>query len=119
MVSLSMASIAPAATATVAAITSGDKFLKIAYPQKEAMLEITVIPIHIPKIYLTERPAFFMPVVLDKDSGMLDRKMAITAAVLTAPPCIMLTPIAMDSGMPSSKEPNAMANPLPLSSDSE
>src|SRR4051794_28028500 len=119
MVSLSIASIAPAATATVAAITSGERFLKIAYPQKDAIAEMIVMPAQMPKIYLTERPDFFMPVVLDSDSGMLDKKIAIMAAVLTAPPCIILTPIAMDSGIPSSKEPNAIANPLPPSSDSE
>ena len=49
------------------------------------------------KPYAAERPAFFMPAALDKPSGRFDRKMAITATRLTAPPCSRLSPMTMDS----------------------
>jgi len=45
--------------------------------------------------------------------------MAATATALTAPPPIMVTPITIDSGTPSSRAPTAMASPLPPSSASE
>ena len=43
--------------------------------------------------------------------------MATTASTLTPPPASMVRPIAMDSGMPSSKAPTAIAVPLALAGD--
>jgi hypothetical protein len=56
-----------------------------------------------------------MPDAPDRPSGTFERKIAITATQLTAVPPIILTPITMDSGMPSSNAPTAMASPLPES----
>ena len=66
-----------------------------------------------PKTYRADRPASFIPAELDKPSGRFDKKMAATVATLTAPPCRTLNPIAIDSGMPSSSAPSAIATPLP------
>lgn len=46
---------------------------------------------HTPNIYFADLPFFFIAEVLEKLSGIFERKMAITAAVLTAPPAIILT----------------------------
>ncbi len=73
---------------------------------------------HMPKIELKLHPAFFIPAVLDKPSGILEINMATTVAMLTAPPVIMVNPIAMDSGIPSITEPTAIAMLL-LSDDSD
>ncbi len=45
--------------------------------------------------------------------------MAATATVLTTPPFSIDRPITIDSGMPSSRAPTAIARPLPLSSASD
>jgi hypothetical protein len=50
IVSLSIASMAPAATAIVAAMTSGDNPLKMVYPQNDASPDIRVIPSQTPKM---------------------------------------------------------------------
>src|SRR5512140_552272 len=88
-----MARMAPAATAVVAATSSGETPRNSVYPTHAAMPEAIVIAIHTPNTYSAERPAFFMPAALDRPSGMLERKIAITATRLTAPPCSSLSPI--------------------------
>ena len=45
----------------------------------------------------------------DNDSGTFDRNTAATTAALTAPPLSRLTPIATDSGTPSSSAPTTIA----------
>lgn len=70
------------------------------------------MPIHRLKTYVAERPAFRMPAALESPSGTLDKKIAITATKLTTGPPIMLTPITIDSGIPSSRAPTAIAIPL-------
>src|SRR4051812_9968247 len=77
------------------------------------------MPPHSPKTYRGVRPAFLMPAELESPSEMLDRKMAVTATQLTAPPLSRLSPMTTDSGTPSSSDPTAMARPLPLSSASD
>src|ERR1051326_6015388 len=99
IVSASMARIAPAATAVVAAITSTEKLLKSTYPRYDANAEMTAIAVHTPKTYFGERCAFFIPDELDSASGMFEIKIAATVTALTAPPLIMLTPIAIDVRM--------------------
>src|SRR4051794_16585765 len=101
MVSESIAKIAPAATAVVAAMTSALKRLKITNPQSDAIPQITAMMLQRVKTYDAGLLAFFIPAALDSPSGMFERKMAITATVLTTPDLIILTPITIDSGMPS------------------
>src|SRR3954462_10608211 len=119
MVSTSIDKIAPAATAMVAAITLALKCRKAVYPTNAAIPEITAIAPHTPNTYLRERPACFIPAELESPSGTFERKTAATVTRLTAPPEIMLTPMAIDSGIPSSKAPTAIANPLPSLSCSD
>src|SRR5206468_3290418 len=107
IVSESIARMAPAATAVVAAITSGENLLKTEYPTTDATDEIIAIPAQTPKTYPAERPAFFIPAELDNPSGRLDKKIAATATIPTEPPPISVTPMAIDSGMPSINAPNA------------
>lgn len=45
-------------------------------------------------------------------SARFDRKMAMAATMLTAPPCSRLKPMTIDSGMPSISAPTAMTVPL-------
>ena len=62
-------------------------------------------------MYLTECPAARMPVAEDNPSGRLDSATAAMNARLGAPPCRKVTPIAADSGIPSSSAPSASAVP--------
>ncbi|MES1182955.1 MAG: hypothetical protein ABUL60_04020 [Myxococcales bacterium] len=55
-----------------------------------------------------------MPAALLEPSGTLLRKVAMTATMLTAPPFINESPITIDSGLPSSRAPTAIASPLPF-----
>ena len=57
-----------------------------------------------------------MPAALESPSGMLERNIAATATKLTTPPESSERPITMDSGIPSSSAPSAIAVPLPESS---
>ena len=77
------------------------------------------MPVHTANTYCLDRPAFFIPAELESPSGTFDRNTAATVTMLTAPPAIMLTPIAIDSGIPSSRAPTAIASPLPGCSDSD
>ncbi|NJM15642.1 MAG: hypothetical protein HC896_09955 [Bacteroidales bacterium] len=117
MVSTSIAKTAPAANAMLAAITSGEKVWKILKPGIDATPEIIDIPTHIPKIYKADRPACFMPAALDNASGTFERKIATAATIFTTPPCSILNPIAIASGIPSINAPIAIAFPLPSFSD--
>lgn len=60
-----------------------------------------------------DRPLCFMPEELASPSGMLEMKIAVTVTVLIPLPSSMLNSMAMDSGIPSSRAPTAMAAPLP------
>src|SRR5215212_7911760 len=111
MVSAIMAKIAPAATASVAATTTGENPEKMLYPARLAIDEMTAMPDHRPNTYVPDRPAFFMPAALDNPSGTFERNIAVTATRLTAPPCIIETPLTIDSGIPSNSAPTAIASP--------
>src|SRR5919107_509030 len=50
-----------------------------------------------------------MPALAERDSGMFDRNTAMTTARPTEPPPRRLTPIAADSGIPSSRAPRTRA----------
>src|SRR4051812_41390693 len=77
------------------------------------------MPAHSPKTYAADRPALRMPAELDRPSGTLDTKIATTATQLTAPPASIDVPMTIDSGIPSSSAPTAMAVPLPGCSSSD
>ena len=53
------------------------------------------------------------PVAADSDSGTLERNTATTTATLTPPPCSSETPIAADSGIPSSTAPSTIPAAAP------
>lgn len=80
-----MAKMAPAATAVVAAMTSALNHLNTTKPINDAMPKIIAMPDQIEKIYLADLPAFFIPAALNNPSGTLDKKMAMTATMLTPP----------------------------------
>ena len=64
---------------------------------------------HSPRMYAVDRPLAFMPALADMDSGMFERNTATTTGMPTLPPPSRLTPIAADSGIPSSSAPRTRA----------
>ena len=70
-----------------------------------------MIATHSQMMYLTLWPAARIPVDEDSPSGRLDSATAAMNARLGEPPCRNVTPIAADSGIPSSSAPRASAVP--------
>ena len=65
------------------------------------------IAAHTPKMYVSDRPAFFIPTELDSPSGMFERKIAMTATQLTEPPASIVVPITTDSGILIQQRPDS------------
>ena len=112
IVSTTIARIAPAAIASMEAITVDCSGASKRQPSAEAMAEASAIANQRARIAAGRWPAFFIPVALARPSGTLDRNTATTATRLTPLPGSRLTPITTASGMPSRSAPSASENPL-------
>src|SRR3954468_19482948 len=100
-----MERIAPPGTAWPVPTPAGDEPPSKAYPSAAAPVDAAATAPHRPRMYAVDRPLAFMPDEAERPSGMLERKTAATTATPTPPPSMRLTPIAADSGMPSSSAP--------------
>lgn len=116
MVSTSMARIPPADRARATAVTGVGNYWNTVKPRMEDKPVIIAITNHKINTLNAFHPSFFISAELDRPSGMLDKNTATMVAVLTPVPPIMVSPRAMDSGIPSITEPATIAAPLPSKS---
>src|SRR3954447_3359145 len=91
------------------AVIDGDAPRSNAKPAAAAAVDARRTATQSPRMYPVLRPEAFIPDDADRDSGMFERKTAATTATPTPPPLMRLTPIAADSGMPSSSAPSTRA----------
>jgi hypothetical protein len=113
IVSASIVNTAPPAKASTNATVLADASSSSAKPARDERPATTVTSTQSQRILDRIHPALDRPVVAATASGRFDRKTAASTATLTPSPVRRLSPITIDSGMPSSTIPSTIARGEP------